>query len=67
MAAPGAVRAFLAREQITWGAFDLVVVDHIGMMLPEGKTQRMNQISGDLLKLQVPLAVRVAFHQGGAD
>ena len=51
MAAPGAVRAFLAREQITWGAFDLVVVDHIGMMLPEGKTQRMNQISGDLLKL----------------
>jgi hypothetical protein len=49
------LRALLAREQITWGQFDLVVVDHIGMMLPEGKTQsetqRMNEISGDLLKL----------------
>jgi len=49
------LRALLAREQITWGQFDLVVVDHIGMMIPEGKvqseTQRMNEISGDLLKL----------------
>jgi replicative DNA helicase len=49
------LRALLAREQITWGQFDLVVVDHIGMMLPEGKvqseTQRMNEISSDLLKL----------------
>jgi len=49
------LRALLAREQVTWGRFDLVVVDHIGMMLPEGKvyggTQRMNQISADLLQL----------------
>jgi len=49
------LRALLAREQFTWGRFDLVVVDHIGMMLPEGKvygeTQRMNQISADLLQL----------------
>jgi hypothetical protein len=49
------LRALLAREQMTWGPFDLVVADHIGMMVPEGKvqsqTQRMNEISGDLLKL----------------
>ena len=34
---------------------DLIVVDHIGMMVPEGKvqseTQKMNEVSGDLLKL----------------
>ena len=52
------LRALLAREQITWGQFDLAVVDHIGMMVPEGnptsETQKMNQISGDLLKLSKP-------------
>ena len=49
------LRAVLAREQITWGQFDLVVVDHIGMMIPEGQvrseTQKMNEVSGDLLKM----------------
>jgi hypothetical protein len=47
--------AILAREQIEWGTFDLVVVDHIGMMIPEGKvyseTQRMNEVSANLLQL----------------
>jgi replicative DNA helicase len=50
-----ALRSILVREQITWGPFDLIVVDHIGMMLPEGnprtEVQAMNQISGDLLTL----------------
>ena len=54
-AAPTIESRLPAREQMTRGQFDLVVVDHIGMMLPEGKaqseTQRMNEISGDLLKL----------------
>jgi len=35
-AAPTIESRLPAREQMTWGQFDLVVVDHIGMMLPEG-------------------------------
>jgi replicative DNA helicase len=50
------LRSGLAREQMKWGSFDLVVVDHIGMLLPEtdryqSETQRMNAVSADLLKL----------------
>jgi replicative DNA helicase len=49
------LRSAIVREQMTWGPFDLIVVDHIGMMVPEGRvyseTQKMNEISGDLLNL----------------